>query len=129
MPTWHWRNRNCGPMDKRAMIFVAGHRGMVGSAIVRRLREAGFTNLLLAERSALDLCDQAAAQVGGIVANDTLRGQFIRDNLLIQTNVIHEAHTSGVRRLLFLGSTCIYPKFAPQPMREEYLLSGPLEPT
>jgi len=133
-------------MDKSAKIFVAGHRGMVGSAIVRKLRDGGYTNLVLRTRSELDLCNQAAvrdffaaerpdyvflaaAKVGGIVANDTLRGQFIRDNLLIQTNIIHEAYTCKVKRLLFLGSTCIYPKFAPQPMREEHLLTGPLEPT
>jgi len=133
-------------MDKQARIYVAGHRGMVGSAIVRRLQAAGYGNLLLAGRSELDLTNQqavadffqqnkpdhvflAAARVGGIAANDTQRGQFIRDNLLIQTNVIHEAYTSGVKRLLFLGSTCIYPKFAPQPMREDHLLGGPLEPT
>lgn len=133
-------------MDKGARIYVAGHRGMVGSAIVRRLQSAGYGNLIMADRAELDLCDQAAVQryfhvrqpdyvflaaarVGGIVANDTQRGQFIRDNLLIQANVIHGAYTSGVSRLLFLGSTCIYPKFAPQPTKEEHLLTGPLEPT
>lgn len=133
-------------MDKAARIYIAGHRGMVGSAIVRRLQSAGYGNLIVADRAELDLCDQAAVQryfhvrqpdyvflaaarVGGIVANDTQRGQFIRDNLLIQANVIHGAYTSGVKRLLFLGSTCIYPKFAPQPMKEEHLLTGPLEPT
>jgi GDP-L-fucose synthase len=133
-------------MDKQAKIFIAGHRGMVGSAIVRRLQAEGYANLLLRSSVELDLRDQAAvaeffaserpeyvflvaARVGGIIANSTRKGEFIRDNLLIQTNVIHEAYTSGVTRLLFLGSTCIYPKFAPQPMREEHLLSGPLEPT
>ncbi|RII24951.1 MAG: GDP-fucose synthetase [Geobacter sp.] len=133
-------------MDKGARIYIAGHRGMVGSAIVRRLQSAGYGNLIVADRAELDLCDQAAVQryfhvrqpdyvflaaarVGGIVANDTQRGQFIRDNLLIQANVIHGAYTSGVKRLLFLGSTCIYPKFAPQPTKEEHLLTGPLEPT
>ncbi len=133
-------------MDNGARVYVAGHRGMVGSAIVRRLKSAGYGNLIVAERAELDLTNQhavddffrknkpdhvflAAARVGGIAANDALRGQFIRDNLLIQTNVIHGAYTSGVKRLLFLGSTCIYPKFAPQPMQEEHLLTGPLEPT
>lgn len=133
-------------MEKNARIFVAGHRGMVGSAIVRLLQQEGYTNLILRTRSELDLCSQAAvetffanerpeyvflaaAKVGGIIANDTLRGAFIHDNLLIQTNIIHEACQTGVKRLLFLGSTCIYPKLAAQPIKEEYLLSGPLEPT
>ncbi len=133
-------------MDKNAKIFVAGHRGMVGSAIVRRLQAEGYSNLLLRSSTELDLRVQtavaaffaeespeyvflAAARVGGIIANSTRKGEFIYDNLLIQTNVIHNAYTSGVKRLLFLGSTCIYPKFAPQPMPEECLLSGPLEPT
>jgi len=133
-------------MDKRSKIFVAGHRGMVGSAIVRKLQAEGYTNLLLRGSSELDLRNQAAvadlfsrerpeyvflaaARVGGIIANSTRKGEFIYDNLLIQANVIHNAFTSGVKRLLFLGSTCIYPKFAPQPMPEECLLSGPLEPT
>ena len=133
-------------MDKRSKIFVAGHRGMVGSAIVRKLQAEGYTNLLLRGSSELDLRNQAAvadffsserpeyvflaaARVGGIIANSTRKGEFIYDNLLIQANVIHNAYTSGVKRLLFLGSTCIYPKFAPQPMPEECLLSGPLEPT
>lgn len=133
-------------MDKNAKIFVAGHRGMVGSAIVRRLQAEGYTNLLLRSSAELDLRNQnavtelfagerpeyvflAAARVGGIIANSTRKGEFIRDNLLIQTNVIHESYANDVKRLLFLGSTCIYPKFAPQPMPEECLLSGPLEPT
>lgn len=133
-------------MNKQSKIFVAGHRGMVGSAIVRRLQAEGYSNLLLRSSVELDLRDQtavaaffaderpeyvllAAARVGGIIANSTRKGEFIYDNLLIQTNVIHESYINGVKRLLFLGSTCIYPKFAPQPMREECLLSGPLEPT
>ena len=133
-------------MHTDAKIFVAGHRGMVGSAIVRRLQGAGYNNLLLRSRSELDLCNQsavetffsqqrpeyvflAAARVGGIIANSTYKGEFIHDNLMIQTNVIHSSWNAGVTRLLFLGSTCIYPKFAPQPMKEEYLLTGPLEPT
>jgi GDP-L-fucose synthase len=133
-------------MDPGARIHVAGHRGLVGSAIVRRLQAAGHSNLLLRTHAELDLTDEhatraffdtekpeyvflAAAKVGGIVANNTLPGAFIRDNLAIQTNVIHAAHLAGVRRLLFLGSSCIYPKLAPQPMRERDLLTGPLEPT
>ena len=127
-------------------IFVAGHRGMVGSAIVRRLRELGHERVLTADRQALDLLDQAAvrqffaehridqvylaaAKVGGIHVNHTYPDEFIHDNLLIQTNVIHAAHMSGVDRLLFLGSSCIYPKLAEQPMREDALLTGVLEPT
>jgi GDP-L-fucose synthase len=134
-------------MDGRGeTIFVAGHRGMVGSAIVRRLRELGHERVLTADRQALDLLDQAAvrqffaehridqvylaaAKVGGIHANNTYPAEFIHDNLLIQTNVIHAAHISGVDRLLFLGSSCIYPKLAEQPMREDALLTGVLEPT
>jgi GDP-L-fucose synthase len=134
-------------MDGRGeTIFVAGHRGMVGSAIVRRLRELGHERVLTADRQALDLLDQAAvrqffaehridqvylaaAKVGGIHANNTYPAEFIHDNLLIQTNVIHAAHMSGVDRLLFLGSSCIYPKLAEQPMREDALLTGVLEPT
>jgi GDP-L-fucose synthase len=133
-------------MDKNARIYVAGHRGMVGSALVRRLQAEGYTNLLLRSSAELDLRNQAsvaalfagehpkyvflaAARVGGIIANSTRKGEFIRDNLLIQTNVIHESYANDVKRLLFLGSTCIYPKFAPQPMPEKCLLSGPLEPT
>jgi len=129
-----------------ARIFVAGHRGLVGSAILRRLQCGGYANLVTRTRAELDLLDQAAvaaffateridavvlaaAKVGGIVANDTFRAQFIHENLVIQSNVIHSAWRGGVRRLLFLGSSCIYPKLAPQPMREEHLLTGPLEPT
>lgn len=133
-------------MDKGAKIYVAGHRGLVGSAILRRLRVEGYENLVVRTRQELDLTDQravnrffeeerpeyvflAAAKVGGILANATYPGDFIRENLLIQTNVIDAAHRYGVKKLLFLGSSCIYPKFAPQPMKEEYLLTGPLEPT
>jgi len=133
-------------MPGDARIFVAGHNGMVGSAIVRRLRAEGYGTLLLQSSAELDLRNQAAvaeffaaeqpdyvflaaARVGGIIANSTRKGEFIYDNLMIQANVIHNAYTSGVKRLLFLGSTCIYPKLAPQPIKEEYLLSGALEPT
>ena len=133
-------------MDLGARIHVAGHRGLVGSAIVRRLQSAGHTKLLLRTHAELDLTDDratraffdaekpeyvflAAAKVGGIVANNTMPAEFIRDNLAIQTHVIDAAHRAGVRRLLFLGSSCIYPKLAPQPMRERDLLTGPLEPT
>lgn len=133
-------------MAPDSRIYVAGHRGMVGSAIVRRLHTEGFDNLLLRTHAELDLTDQhavdtlfaterpefvflAAAKVGGIHANSTYPAEFIRDNLAIQTNVIHSAWKHGVRKLLFLGSSCIYPKLATQPMREEALLTGPLEPT
>ena len=133
-------------MQKNARIYVAGHRGLVGSAIVRQLQAAGHTGLVLRTHAELDLTDEAAtraffeqekpeyvflaaAKVGGIVANNSYPAQFIRENLAIQTNVIHSAHLSGVKRLLFLGSSCIYPKLAPQPMRERDLLTGPLEPT
>ena len=133
-------------MNPDSRIFVAGHRGMVGSAIVRRLQADGATHLLLRSRAELDLTDQAAveaffaaskpeyvflaaAKVGGIHANDAYPAEFIRDNLAIQTNVIHSAWKHGARKLCFLGSSCIYPKLAPQPLREEYLLTGPLEPT
>ena len=133
-------------MELDAKIFVAGHRGLVGSAILRRLRQAGFNNLLCRSLRQLDLRDQravarffrreqpeyvfmAAARVGGIRANSTFPAQFIYDNLLIEANIIHQAHRHGVEKLLFLGSSCIYPKFAPQPMKEEYLLDGKLEPT
>jgi GDP-L-fucose synthase len=129
-----------------AKIYVAGHRGLVGSAVVRSLRAAGYENLLLRTREALDLREQAAvdalfeeerpafvvlaaARVGGILANDAYPADFIGDNLAIQTNVLRAAHRTGVRRLLFLGSSCIYPKHAPQPLKEEYLLTQPLEPT
>ncbi|HEY4362722.1 MAG TPA: GDP-L-fucose synthase [Bryobacteraceae bacterium] len=133
-------------MEKSARIFVAGHRGLVGSAIVRRLRADGFENLVLAGRDTLDLRVQgdvndffeghrpefvflAAAKVGGILANCTYPADFLRDNLAIQTNVIDAAYRNGAEKLLFLGSSCIYPKFAPQPIREDSLLTGPLEPT
>ena len=129
-----------------ARIYVAGHRGMVGSAITRALQAAGHKNLLLRTRAELDLTDRnavrtffqaekpeqvflAAARVGGILANNTYRADFIHDNLAIQLNVMDEAHRAGVKRLLFLGSSCIYPKHAPQPMKEEHLLTGLLEPT
>src|SRR6516164_11605677 len=128
-------------MKPEASIFVAGHRGLVGSALVRRLHAAGFENLLLRERGELDLTDQgavagfftrerpqyvllAAARVGGILANNTYPADFLRENLAIQTNVIDSAWRTGVRKLLFLGSSCIYPRLAPQPMREECLLTG-----
>jgi len=133
-------------MNPQSRIFVAGCRGLVGSAIVRRLRAAGFGNLVLPERRELDLTRQAAvesffatsrpeyvflaaARVGGIQANDTQPAEFLYENLAIQTNVIDAAYRSGTRKLLFLGSSCIYPKLAPQPMREDHLLTAPLEPT
>jgi GDP-L-fucose synthase len=133
-------------MNEGGRIFVAGHQGLVGSGIVRRLRELGYTNLLLRTRTELDLCNQAAveaffaaerpeyvflaaAKVGGILANSTYPADFLRDNLQIQVNVIESARRHGVAKLCFLGSSCIYPKLAPQPLREEYLLTGPLEPT
>ncbi len=133
-------------VTRAARIFVAGHRGMVGSAIVRRLRRGGYDNLLLRGRDELDLTDQAAverffaterpdyvfiaaAKVGGIQANNTFRAEFLYQNLMIESNVIHAAWRAGVERLLFLGSSCIYPRDCPQPIREEYLLTGPLEPT
>jgi GDP-L-fucose synthase len=129
-----------------ARIYVAGHRGLVGSAIVRTLRAQGYANLVARLHDELDLTDQAAvrgffererpeyvflaaAKVGGILANNTYPAEFIRDNLAIQINVIHEAWRAGVKRLLFLGSSCIYPKACSQPMKEEYLLGGPLEST
>jgi len=127
-------------------VFVAGHRGLVGSAIVRKLRAFGGAELLLRDRRQLDLVDQravdaffaesrpdyvfvAAARVGGIRANDGYPAEFLHDNLAIESNVIHAAYKHGVKKLLFLGSSCVYPRLAPQPMREEYLLTGPLEPT
>jgi GDP-L-fucose synthase len=133
-------------MNKDAKIFIAGHRGLVGGALVRNLTAAGYTNLLLRTRAELDLTSQlataaffaaekpdyvfmAAAKVGGIMANNTYPAEFVQDNLLIQLNIIHAAYVNQVKRLLFLGSSCIYPKMAPQPMKEEYLLTGPLEPT
>ena len=133
-------------MNSNSRIFVAGHRGLVGSAIVRRLQAAGHTAILTRTHAELDLTDEhatralfdaekpeyvflAAAKVGGIVANNSFPAEFIRDNLAIQTSVIHAAHLASVQRLLFLGSSCIYPKLAPQPMKESCLLTGPLEPT
>ena len=133
-------------MYKEAKIYVAGHRGLVGSAIVRKLRQEGFSNLLTATSKELDLREQAAtrdffaqqrpdyvflaaARVGGILANNSYPADFIYQNLMIEANVIESARLSGVSKLLCLGSTCIYPKMAPQPLKEEYLLTGPLEPT
>ncbi len=133
-------------MDSSARIFVTGHRGMVGSALVRRLQAAGFSNLLVKTRQELDLLDQravyaylqderpdyifiAAAKVGGIQANNQFRADFIQQNLLLESNLIHGAHLAGVQRLMFLGSSCIYPRDCPQPIKEAYLLTGPLEPT
>ena len=133
-------------MEHDAKIYVAGHRGMVGSALMRRLQRAGYQNIVTRTFKELDLRNQAdvayffadekpdyvflaAAKVGGIMANNTYRAEFIYDNLLISTNVIGQSHRHGVKKLLFLGSSCIYPKHAPQPLKEEYLLTGPLEPT
>src|SRR6187402_159628 len=133
-------------MQQQDKIYVAGHRGMVGSAIVRRLQKDGYNNIVTRTSKELDLRDPvstgaffktekpdyvflAAAKVGGIVANNTYRGEFIYENLMIQSNVIHLAHQNGTRKLMFLGSSCIYPKMAPQPLKEEYLLTGLLEPT
>ena len=133
-------------MRKEAKIYIAGHRGLVGSAIVKNLKEKGYTNLVYRTSSELDLRDSnavaaffeaeqpeyvflAAAKVGGIVANNTYRADFIYENLMIQNNVIHQAYVNGVKKLLFLGSTCIYPKNCPQPMKEEYLLTDVLEYT
>ena len=133
-------------MDFSSKIYVAGHRGMVGSAIVRALRHQGYENIIVRTRSELDLCNQdavlqffsenkpdyvflAAAKVGGIMANNTYRAAFLYENLQIEANIIHSAYLNGVKKLLFLGSSCIYPKMAPQPLKEEYLLSGLLEET
>ncbi|MEP6612623.1 MAG: GDP-L-fucose synthase [Mucilaginibacter sp.] len=133
-------------MDKSATIYIAGHRGMVGSAIHRKLQKEGFTNFITRTSDTLDLRNQqqvtdffaqekpdyvflAAAKVGGIVANNTYRADFLYENLQIQNNVIHNAYLTGVKKLMFLGSSCIYPKLAPQPLKEEYLLTGLLEPT
>ncbi len=133
-------------MDQEALVYVAGHRGLAGSALVRALRRHGYANLLTRTHAELDLTDPAAtvrffeqhrpdyvflaaARVGGILANESQPAQFIHDNLQIEVNVLHEAWRTGVRRLLFLGSSCIYPRECPQPIREEYLLTGPLEPT
>ncbi|MCO5947230.1 GDP-L-fucose synthase [Mucilaginibacter flavidus] len=133
-------------MDRSAKIYIAGHRGMVGSAIHRKLQKEGFSNFITRTSDTLDLRSQqqtaeffaqekpdyiflAAAKVGGIVANNTYRAEFLYDNLQIQNNVIHNAYLNGVKKLMFLGSSCIYPKMAPQPLKEEYLLTGLLEPT
>ena len=133
-------------LPRSAKIVVAGHRGMVGSALVRKLESGGYSNLVTRTRAELDLLDQsavfdflarekpdylfiAAAKVGGIQANNTYRGQFIYENLAIETNLIHGAHLAGIESLLLLGSSCIYPRDCPQPIKEEYLLTGPLEPT
>jgi GDP-L-fucose synthase len=133
-------------MQPEARIFIAGHRGLAGSAILKRLQVAGYRNLITRTHAELDLIDEsatqaffesdkpeyvflAAAKVGGIVANNTFPAEFIQQNLAIQTNVIHQAWRAGVKRLLFLGSSCIYPRECPQPMREDYLLTGPLEST
>lgn len=133
-------------MNKDAKVYVAGHRGMVGSAIVRRLEGEGFSNLVFRTSKELDLRSQdevaaffrrekpdyvfiAAAKVGGILANNSYRAEFLYDNLMIQNNLIHHSYLNGVKKLLFLGSSCIYPKMAPQPLKEEYLLTGTLEPT
>ncbi|QSA98941.1 GDP-L-fucose synthase [Methylococcus sp. EFPC2] len=137
---------HASPLTATAKIFVAGHRGLVGSAVERRLRAEGYTNLVLRTRKELDLLDyaavaaffererpevviDAAARVGGIHANNTYPADFIRDNLFVQNNLIDNAWRFGARKLVFLGSSCIYPKHAPQPMKEEHLLTGPLEPT
>lgn len=133
-------------MNQIEKIYIAGHRGMVGSAIRRKLEKEGFTNIIFRTSSELDLRNQievdeffriekpdyvflAAAKVGGILANNTYRGEFLYDNLMIQNNVIHSSYKYGVKKLLFLGSSCIYPKMAAQPLKEEYLLTGELEPT
>ena len=133
-------------MEKNAKIFVAGHRGLVGSALVRCLQRNGFNNLILRAHAELDLLNQqavadffsaekseyvflAAAKVGGIGANNTRPAEFIFENLQIQNNIIHQSYLNGVKKLMFLGSSCIYPRFCAQPMKEEYLLTGPLEPT
>jgi GDP-L-fucose synthase len=133
-------------MEKHSKIYIAGHGGMVGSAVHRRLLKEGFTNIVTRNSKELDLRDQqqvanffavekpayvflAAAKVGGIIANNTFRGEFLYDNLMIQSNIIHQSYLQGVKKLLFLGSSCIYPKLAPQPLKEEYLLTGPLEHT
>ena len=133
-------------MEKESKIYIAGHRGMVGSAIMRGLEKKGFTNIITRTSSELDLRNQqavadffaeekpdyvflAAAKVGGIVANNTYRADFIYENLMIESNIIHQAHVTAVTKLMFLGSSCIYPKLAPQPLREDYLLTGLLEET
>ncbi|WP_264566695.1 GDP-L-fucose synthase family protein [Flavobacterium sp. N3904] len=133
-------------MNQQDKIYIAGHRGMVGSAILRALQAQGYRNFLLRNSAELDLRNQqavadffaqekpdyvflAAAKVGGIIANNTFRGDFIYENLMIQNNVIHQAYVNQVKKLMFLGSSCIYPKMAPQPLKEDYLLTGLLEPT
>jgi GDP-L-fucose synthase len=133
-------------MEKSSKIYVAGHRGMVGSALVRKLEQEGYSNIVTRTSKELDLRNQqavadffaeekpdyvflAAAKVGGIVANNTYRAEFIYDNLMMESNIIHHSYVNGVKKLLFLGSSCIYPKLAPQPLKEEYLLSGYLEHT
>src|ERR1041385_2700123 len=133
-------------MNKDSKIYIAGHRGMVGSAILRKLQKEGYGNFVFRTSSELDLRNQsavqhffetekpeyvflAAAKVGGIHANNIYRAEFIYDNLAIETNIIHASYLSKVKKLLFLGSSCIYPKNAPQPMKEEYMLTGELEPT
>jgi len=140
------RNDNITFMEKNSKIYLAGHRGLVGSAISRKLRAEGYNNLVLKTKDELDLMDQsavalffkktkpeyvflAAAKVGGILANNTYPAQFIYENLQIQNNIIHQSYLNGVKKLLFLGSSCIYPRECPQPIKEEYLLTGPLEPT
>ena len=135
------------PLNKESKIFVAGHNGMVGSAILRHLKKKKYKNIIVRNKEKLDLLDQkktqiffkkikpeyviiaAAARVGGIYANDTYRGNFIFENLMIQTNIIHSSYLSGVKKLIFLGSSCIYPKFAKQPISENELLNGKLEKT
>lgn len=133
-------------MEKDSKIYIAGHRGMVGSGILRKLQKEGYTNFVLSTSKEVDLRNQkavesffaeekpeyvflAAAKVGGILANNTYRADFLYDNLMIQNNVIHQSYVQGVKKLMFLGSSCIYPKLAPQPLKEEYLLNGYLEPT
>jgi GDP-L-fucose synthase len=133
-------------MEKQSKIYVAGHNGMVGSAIIRKLQSEGYTNIITRSSKELDLRNQAAvaeffqtekpeyvflaaAKVGGILANNVYRGDFLYENLMIQNNVIHSAHQNEVTKLMFLGSSCIYPKLAPQPLKEDYLLTGELEPT
>jgi GDP-L-fucose synthase len=133
-------------MNKEGKVYVAGHRGMVGSALVRKLKAEGFNHIITRTSAELNLTNQqavadffasekpdyvilAAAKVGGILANNTYRGQFIYENMMIQNNVIHQSYVNGVKKLLFLGSSCIYPKMAPQPLKEDYLLTGTLEAT
>ena len=133
-------------MDLQSKIYIAGHRGMVGSAIQRKLQSLGYTNIITRTSAELDLREQqavrsffelekpdyvflAAAKVGGILANNTYRAEFLYDNLMMESNIIHQSHLAGVKKMLFLGSSCIYPKMAPQPLKEEYLLTGSLEHT